>query len=1081
MADQTVRTIYEAVVSGAQANLNRLAQTTEKAADSADDLTKNLSAAGRVRVAPKIDIAIAAAEKNVQKLTRELKQLTDADADVQVQADIDQARADLDQAESRLRALQGAKAEMIVTVDADSVGDAFDGVADAAEDEGASAGEKAGNALIDGFNSTPIVGAVVGVLGAAGVAGAAALWAGLEVERTEDLFGARTGLDEATARKYGQAAGRSYADAWGESVSDNLDAAMIARTNGLVFDTDTQARISDVNSMLLATSEILGSDIPETAEAAGTMIKNGLAGDAEEAFDIIITGYQQGADRSGDMLDTLREYSPMFASLGLDGQEAMGLISQSMEAGARNSDLAADALKEFSIRAQDDSKATRQAFTDLGLDADEMGRMIASGGEDAQKGLGLVLDGLMKIEDPIARNAAGVALFGTQWEDLGNGAQVLAFDLDNLGDAWVNTGDTAEDAMARMSDNAATKLEEARRTIGQAMTEFGGALAEAFGDDIGQLADWVSQNRGTILEFLQTIGNGFFDLAGAAVEFGATTIEVMGNAAGAISEIVGGIGDAVEAFGHLTGDQDMVAFGKDIQTAGDNMQTFADNSGTMADTLRTEVGGAIDDTQAKFNDFMDPAIAQANVDDAIAKITGRLDEFTAWASEQGVDLKINGETMDAETAFNELLTKIDEGQGTVIINGEKVPAEEALDTLMQQIEDTDGVVTLEADPQPVIDAILAVAETAATATVPVDADTTPAEGSVEDFRGVTASATAYMPVDADTAYAEDQVRIFQETVNAAGGTVTINGETVDADQALDILLTEINNGEGTVMINGTPVNAEGALLQLIDMINGSDGTVTIDGDNVPANLKTDQAVGHANSSTGTIDVDANTGAAESGINHTARDRDADIDADAHTGGAESDLNSTARDRDADIVAEAHTGDAAAELGRVARTRYATIVVRTVGAAAVSAIRAGLGRAHGGMIEPGLATGGTVGAGYGMVPAPRAPYGVDNVLWPLARGGQTLSQPLAGGEFVVNPVSTAAWQPFLEAINSGMTPADLAGAMSAQTLTAAVDSGAMSAAIAAGVQQVMNSTQFVTVIDDRVAASLVRRGGRAGGR
>lgn len=1023
MADQTVRTIYEARVAQAQRGLTDLARDTNKAADSADKLDKSLDNVGKRTVKPKIDIALEQAEKDVKRLRDDLDKLEKMDADVRVEADVQAAQSDLDKAEAKLKALQGAKAEMIVSVDADKVEADLDGMSDAAADAGAEAGDRAGSAIMDGLKNTPVVGIVAGLVAAVGIGVVAGLKTGFQYTAMEDFFGARMGLDEGTARKYGAAAASAYSDAWGDSIEENLRTAQAARGNALIGDDSTGREIQNVISQLTAVSEILDADIPEAAEAAGNMIKSGLAENAEEAFDIIVTGAQNGMNRSGDLLDTLREYSGMFESLGLSGAEALGLVDQMMQAGARNSDVAADALKEFSIRAQDDSKTTRAAFEEMGLNADEMGEKFAKGGETAKEGLDTVLDGLRGIEDPMERNAAGVALFGTMWEDMGNGAALLGADLDDLGDSWVNVGDTSASAMDRMQDNAATSLEKAKRTVSTTVTTFLGGMASTVEEPLADLGTWVSTHTADILGFLIDLGYGFFDVARAAVEFAATTIEVMGDAAGAMDGIIDGVGKAVEAFGHLTKDQDMIDFGLSIQGAADDMTTFSENADGMADTLRNDVGGALDSAEEKFTEFTGPALMQAAINDAVTVMMGRLDEFSAHVDDTGGTVKINGETLGAEDALNEIIGEVEESNGTVTINGETVLAEDALDRVMDLAAEG-AVIEFTANTDPVessLDGIMT-----EPVTVPVHADTAPAEQEVSMFSGVvTNGEPPYVPISADTAFANEELELFYAAMQDQDWTVEINGNTVDAQTALDVLVDEINAGEGTVMINGIPTDAETALLQLISHINGSGGTVEIDGDAGKAFGATDSAVAHANGSEGTIDVDADTSAANSAINYAARDRTANI-AVSYTAGS-------------------------------MPSRYASPM------------------ALGGQI----AGYGGAGTGYGRVPGPSAPYGVDNVLWPSyapsqpgrATGGPILSQPLAGGEWVVNPISSRQHDSLLNAINSGASRADLASMLGAGG--GSIDSGAIGAAVSAA----MSGWQPVVNIGDRELYGSMQRAER----
>jgi phage-related minor tail protein len=79
----------------------------------------------------------------------------------------------------------------------------------------------------------------------------------------------------------------------------------------------------------------------------------------------------------------------------------------------------ADAMKEFQIRTIDGSESTKTAFSAIGLNADSMAQKFAAGGETAQGAFNETINALLGMQDPIAQNQAGVALFGTKFEDVG--------------------------------------------------------------------------------------------------------------------------------------------------------------------------------------------------------------------------------------------------------------------------------------------------------------------------------------------------------------------------------------------------------------------------------------------------------------------------------------------------------------------------------------------------------------------------------------------------------------------------------------------------------------------------------------
>ncbi len=96
-------------------------------------------------------------------------------------------------------------------------------------------------------------------------------------------------------------------------------------------------------------------------------MQNGLAKDASAAFDLIGRGFQElSGEMRRELPEILHEYSTNFRALGFDGQEAMSLLVAAAEQGKFALDKTGDALKEFTIRGSDMSKASREAYETVG-------------------------------------------------------------------------------------------------------------------------------------------------------------------------------------------------------------------------------------------------------------------------------------------------------------------------------------------------------------------------------------------------------------------------------------------------------------------------------------------------------------------------------------------------------------------------------------------------------------------------------------------------------------------------------------------------------------------------------------------
>lgn len=292
----------------------------------------------------------------------------------------------------------------------------------------------------------------------------------MEAEASSDKLAARLGIFNPEMQKeLGEVAGRLYGNAYGESIGDVNDAIGRVFADGLVPEDVTNEQLESITGKVMDLATAFDQDLGAVTRGVSNLMRNDLAPDAESALDIVTRGFQQGADKSEDFMDTLNEYSVQFKKLGIDGATATGLLVQGLNAGARDGDKVADAFKEFSIRAINGSTLTAESFQALGFDADEMAQRIGAGGESARAGLDEVLDGLKNIEDPVKRAQIAVGLFGTQSEDLGDA--LWALDLDTAAKGLGHIAGAAERTGQILNDNTRTKIEAFKRQALQGMAD----------------------------------------------------------------------------------------------------------------------------------------------------------------------------------------------------------------------------------------------------------------------------------------------------------------------------------------------------------------------------------------------------------------------------------------------------------------------------------------------------------------------------------------------------------------------------------------------------------------------------------
>lgn len=312
-----------------------------------------------------------------------------------------------------------------------------------------------------------------------------------------------------------------YAANYGDSVADVGDAVAMVNRNMANLD---QNGLTAATEGALALRDAFEYDVAESTRAAEAIRKN-FGSSAEEAFSLIAAGAQNGLDYSGELIDTINEYSSQFAKLGFDADGMFNILQAGADGTAWNLDKVGDAIKEFSIRAIDGSDSTVEAFTSLGYNAENIMATFAAGGEGANKAFFDVINTLMAVDDQVERDALGVALFGTMWEDLGTeameamaGASQAAYDtegaLEKINQVKYNDLDSAiqgigrqmEVALLPAADAVYQSLMDSMPEITEAMEEVSPVIAEIAGD----FADWAG---GAISDGLPVLVDGIRDFA----------------------------------------------------------------------------------------------------------------------------------------------------------------------------------------------------------------------------------------------------------------------------------------------------------------------------------------------------------------------------------------------------------------------------------------------------------------------------------------------------------------------------------------------------------------------------------------
>jgi hypothetical protein len=405
--------------------------------------------------------------------------------------------------------------------------------------------------------------ATVGI--GAGVALAGGLVQAMDLSASRGKLQAQLGVTTQESKRIGDVAGKLFANAYGDSMTDVNTAVTAVIQNMDGMRKASSAALEQTTARAITTGQVLGEDVGRVTASVAQLMRTGLAKNSNEAFDILTRGAQLGGNKAQDLLDTMNEYPTQFRKLGISGQMAMGIISQGMKAGARDSDLVADSLKEFSIRAVDGSKLTTAGFKMIGLNASDMAKKIGAGGKTATAALDLTLDRLRGIKDPVKQSQAAVALFGTQAEDLG--AALFKLDPSKAVAALGSVGGAADKAGKAMGETAAARFETFKRTL---QTNVVGAIDSVISkfNALDPATQATITKIGTIAAIALPAGVAIFKIGSAAV---TATRGIVGFVSGS-AQFVGGLIRGSAALGENA--SAAAKFGGAIRGAGPAMMNF---------------------------------------------------------------------------------------------------------------------------------------------------------------------------------------------------------------------------------------------------------------------------------------------------------------------------------------------------------------------------------------------------------------------------------------------------------------------------------------------------------------------------
>lgn len=187
------------------------------------------------------------------------------------------------------------------------------------------------------------------------------------------------------------------------------------------------------------------------------------------ALDYILKGQQEGLNMSDDWMDTLVEYTPIFSTLGVTGNDAFLLIREAMKATGVDSDKAADMIKELMLTLTDGSDASARALSELGLNINTLKKQIDDGSITSVEAMQKIMKAIVGMGEETEKSRLlqetfkGTIEYGSigiveAWNNIGNEVVNTAGTIDAAKEAFEGSYEAAKQDLSNSWNELTTTI-----------------------------------------------------------------------------------------------------------------------------------------------------------------------------------------------------------------------------------------------------------------------------------------------------------------------------------------------------------------------------------------------------------------------------------------------------------------------------------------------------------------------------------------------------------------------------------------------------------------------------------------------
>lgn len=334
------------------------------------------------------------------------------------------------------------------------------------------------------------------VLGVAGGSAVAAITSANSEKKALNSLQAQTGLTKDELLKYKSVINDIYKDNFGESQEEIADT--LAKIKQVTSETDPIKLKEMAENLYTLQDTFDGFDINETLRGINGLVTNmGLS--AEDAFDLIVKGAQNGLNYSGELADNLAEYSQIWGQAGFSAEQTFSILENGTKNGAYNLDKVNDFVKEFTISLSDG-----RIEENLGSFSEDTATLFNKW-KDGKATAADVFYSVIKDLKNAKTDQEALTTASNVWSSLGedNALKVIT----SLGDVNDSYKDV-EGSMQKIKDIKYDDVESDWESLGRTIkTDVINPVGKSLFPEVKKLCDFTSKNTDKIIPILKTVGS----------------------------------------------------------------------------------------------------------------------------------------------------------------------------------------------------------------------------------------------------------------------------------------------------------------------------------------------------------------------------------------------------------------------------------------------------------------------------------------------------------------------------------------------------------------------------------------------